>query len=67
MNEIDVERELREVLAMLKDVERKMTVTSGEPFNKDVFAIHLAVLMANDDLSEALEFIRSMYVKDDGE
>lgn len=65
MNELDVDIELRRVLAMLKDIERKMT--GGEPFNKDVFAIHLAVLMANDDLSEALEFIKSMYVKDDEE
>lgn len=67
MNEIDVERELKEVLAMLKAVEHKMLENGNFSEIKDIFAIHLAVLQGSYDMSDALEFIRSMYVKDDEE
>lgn len=67
MNEIDVERELKEVLAMLKAVEHKMLENENFSEIKDIFAIHLAVLQGSYDMSDALEFIRSMYVKDDEE
>lgn len=67
MNEIDVERELKEVLAMLKAVEHKMLENENFCEIKDIFAIHLAVLQGSYDMSDALEFIRSMYVKDDEE
>lgn len=67
MNEIDVERELKEVLAMLKAVEHKMLENETFSELKDIFAIHLAVLQGSYNMSDALEFIRSMYVKDDEE
>lgn len=67
MNEIDVERELKEMLAMLKTIEHKMLENESFSEIKDIFAIHLAVLQGSYDMSDALEFIRSMYVKDDDE
>lgn len=61
MNELDADRELREVLAMLKAVEHKMLENESFSEIKDIFAIHLAVLQGCYDMSEALEFIRCMY------
>ena len=62
MNEIDVERELKEVLAMLKAVEHKMLEDENFSEIKDIFAIHLAVLQGSYDMSEALVFLKSLYL-----
>lgn len=62
MNEIDVERELKEVLAMLKAVEHTMLENENFSEIKDIFAIHLAVLQGSYDMSEALEFLKSLYL-----
>lgn len=60
MNEINLDKELHEVLTMLRAIELKM-VDGTMQFDKDIFAIHLAVLQGCYDMSEALEFIRCMY------
>lgn len=64
MDEQRMNRELDEVLAMLKAVERKMLESGTFSEIKDIFAIHLAVLHGSYDMSDALEFIKAMYVKD---
>ena len=58
-DEIFLDKELLEVLAMLKNIERKM-IERGE-FDKEVFIIHLAALQGSYDMSEALEFLKCMY------
>lgn len=65
MDEQRLNRELDEVLAMLKTVERKMLDNGTFSEMKDIFAIHLAVLHGSYDMSDALEFIKAMYVKED--
>ena len=65
MDEQRLNRELDEVLAMLKTVERKMLDNGAFSEMKDIFAIHLAVLHGSYDMSAALEFIKAMYVKEE--
>ena len=65
MNEQRMTKELDEVLAMLKAVEHKILESSTFSEMKDVIAIHLAVLHGYYDMSDALEFIKSMYVKEE--
>ena len=60
MSEMEIDIELRKMLLMLKTIERKMA-EGTIPFDKDIFAIHMAVLEGNYDMSEALEFIKCMY------
>ena len=66
MNELERDRELNEILAMLKAIEHKMVSDGNFILAKDIFSIHLAVLHGYYDMSEALEFIKCMY-KDDAE
>lgn len=64
MDEQRLNRELDEVLAMVKTVERKMLDNGAFSEMKDILAIHLAVLHGSYDMSDALEFIKAMYVKE---
>ena len=65
MNEQRMIKELDEVLAMLKTVEHKILENSTFSEMKDIIAIHLAVLHGYYDMSDALEFIKSMYEKEE--
>lgn len=65
MNEQRMTKELDEVLAMLKAVEHKILESLTFSEMKDVIAIHLAVLHGYYDVSDALEFIKSMYAKEE--
>lgn len=60
MSDTEFDREISEMLAMLKAIERKMA-DGTMPFDKDIFTVHLAVLHGTYDMSEALEFIMQMY------
>lgn len=64
MDEDRMDREIDEVLATVKMVERKML--EKEAFNemKDIFAMHLAVIYASYSLGDALDFIKTMYEKE---
>lgn len=65
-DEIFLDKELLEMLAMLKTIERKMI--ECDEFDKDVFIIHLATLQGRYDMSAALELLKCMYkVEDDTE
>lgn len=61
--EKDINRELDEMLAMLKTLENKLISEPNVTIRDviDIYAIHLAVLHAYYDMSEALEFIQRMY------
>lgn len=65
MDEQRMNKELDEMLAMLKAVEHKILENSTFSEMKDVIAIHLAVLHGYYDISDALEFIKSMYTKEE--
>ena len=65
MDEQRMERELNEVLAMLKAVEHKMVESGTFSEIKDIFVIHLDVIHGGYDMSDALEFIKSMYAQGD--
>ena len=69
MDEKDLNRELDEMLVMLKTLENKLiSQTSGDIGGiRDLFAIHMAVLQGYYDMSEALEFICKMYIGGDEE
>lgn len=64
MNDERLNRELDEILAMLKQAEHSAIVNGHIYEVKDIAAIHMAVLHGYDDMSEAIEFIRAMYEKD---
>lgn len=64
MDEQEIKRELFEILSILKCIERKMS-DGSMPFDKDIFAIHLAVIDGTYDMSEALGFIKGMYRSDE--
>lgn len=64
--EKDLNRELDEMLAMLKTLENKFLSNTSEKYVSisdicNIYAIHLAVLVAYNDPNEALEFIVRMY------
>lgn len=63
MDEKDINRELDEILVMLKTLENRLISQSSGDIGgiRDLFAIHLAVLQGYNDMSEALEFIVRMY------
>lgn len=66
MSDERLNRELDEILAMLKQAEH-IAIENGHIYEvKDIAAIHMAVLHGYYDMSEALEFIRAMYEKGDG-
>jgi hypothetical protein len=69
MDEKDLNRELDEMLVMLKTLENRLiSQTSGDIGGiRDLFAIHMAVLRSYYDMSEALEFICKMYIGGDEE
>ncbi len=68
MNDERLNRELDEILAMLKQAEHSAIVNGHIYEVKDIAAIHMAVLHGYDDMWEALEVIRAMYGEDgDGE
>lgn len=61
MNDERLNRELDEILAMLKQAERT-AITNGQLYAlKDIAAIHIATLRGYYDLSEAVEFLGMMY------
>lgn len=64
MNDERLNRELDEMLAMLKQAEHSAIVNGHIYEVKDIAAIHMAVLHGYYDMSEALEFIRAMYGED---
>lgn len=64
MNNERLNRELDEILAMLKQAEHSAIVNGHIYEVKDIAAIHMAALHGYDDMSEAIEFIRAMYEKD---
>lgn len=61
--EIDVDRELNEILVMLKTLENRLiSQESGDIGGiRGLFAIHMAVLRGYYDMTEALEFIQRLY------
>ncbi len=63
MDEKDINRELDEMLAMLKTLENKLISEPNVTIRDiiDIYTIHLAVLYSYYDMSEALEFIQRMY------
>lgn len=63
MEEKDLNRELDEILVMLKTLENRLISQSSGDIGgiRDLFAIHLAVLQGYYDMSEALEFIQRLY------
>lgn len=64
MNDERLNRELDEILAMLKQAEHA-AITSGQFYVlKDIAVIHIAALHGYYDLQDAIEFIRAMYEKD---
>ena len=64
MNDERLNRELDEILAMLKQAEHD-AITNGQLYVlKDIVAIHIATLSGYYDLSEAVEFLGTMYEKD---
>lgn len=64
MNDERLNRELDEILAMLKQAEHA-AIASGQLYVlKDIAVIHIAALHGYYDLSDAIEFIRVMYEKD---
>ena len=65
MNEERLNRELDEILAMLKQAEHIALVNEHIYEVKDIVSIHMAVLHGYYDMSDALEFIRAMYEKGD--
>ena len=65
MKELDADRELREAVTMLKAAEYKIVENENLSKIEDIFAIHFAVLQGRCNTSEALEFIESVYMKDD--
>jgi hypothetical protein len=64
MNELERDRELDEILDLLKDIEHKMINDGDFMLAKDIFSIHLAVIHGYYDMNEALEFIECMYKGD---
>lgn len=68
MDEERLNRELDEILAMLKEAEHNALLNGRLWELKDIACIHMAVLYGYVDMSDALEFIRAMYEKNgDGE
>lgn len=65
--EKDINRELDEMLVMLKTLENKLISEPNVTIRDviDIYAIHLAVLRGYYDMSEALEFIQRMYAGGD--
>lgn len=64
MNDERLNRELDEILAMLKQAEHAAIVNGQLYVLKDIAAIHIAVLRGYYDLSESVEFIGTMYEND---
>lgn len=64
MNDERLNRELDEILAMLKQAEQA-AITNGQFYVlKDIAAIHIATLRGYYDLSEAVKFLGTMYEMD---
>jgi hypothetical protein len=63
MDEKDINRELDEMLVMLKTLENKLMSEPNVTIRDviDIYTIHLAELYSYYDMSEALEFIQRMY------
>lgn len=61
MNNERLNRELDEILAMLKQAEHAAIANGQLYVLKDIAAIHVAVLRGYYDLSEAIEFLGTMY------
>lgn len=59
MDDITLTKNLDDIIAMLKSIERKM-IEEGK-FDKDVFIMHMAVLRGYDDMADALNFLMDMY------
>lgn len=64
MDEERLDRELDDLLDILKEAEHRAIETGHIYGAKDIAAIHMAVLRGYYDMSEALEIIRAMYEKD---
>lgn len=61
MSELEMNRELQELLAILKSAERK-AIDSGNVYNaRDVFIIHMAVIEATYDMDSALEALAKVF------
>ena len=60
---IDIDRELEEILVMLKTLENKLISEPNVTIRDviDIYAIHLAVLQGYYDMSSSLEFIQRLY------
>ena len=69
MDDKRLNRELDEVLAMLKAIEHKLASEGNIRVCeiKDIFIIHMAVLHGYYDMSDALDFIREMYAETEEE
>lgn len=65
MDEKDLNRELDEMLVMLKALENKLLSEPNVTIRDviDIFAIHLAVLNGHYDMNWAREFIQKMYTE----
>ena len=64
MDEERLNRELDELLTVLKEAERR-AIENGHIYGaKDIAAIHMAVLRGYYDMSDAIEAIKAMYERD---
>lgn len=61
MNELEMNKELQELLAMIKSAERK-EIDSGNVYNVlDLFIIHMAVIEATYDMNSALDALAKIF------
>jgi hypothetical protein len=64
MDEERLNRELDELLTILKEAERR-AIEDGHIYGvKDIVAIHMAALRGYYDMSDAVEAIKAMYERD---
>lgn len=61
MNELEMNIELKELLAILKSAEHK-AIDSGNVYNaRDIFIIHMAVIEATYDMDRALDALAKVF------
>lgn len=65
MSELETDRELNELLTILKSAERKAIDSEDFHNAQDIFIIHMAVIRASYDMDSALDALARIFGRSD--